>query len=321
MCLVIARPSLRLWLVVLIALLVTLLGYLYVESWLSVGPSARSSLSRYALWFVRDFVRVNSVGRNAFYAILAVGVASVMGALLAFVGAFRSRDTARLHACAAAIAIALPALVFWLPNWVPTPRHFLLVAPIVAWFVATRLPRDAGRVRVVAIVCAVALANVLLPELVYGTYARFHPRHPKTPHGSFFAQHAVVRERAARFQRLGSDVEQGLEQPVPDDRPLTALVGWEAYGYLLYDLGAAGVAVQEPHVQRLAGGIELRTYRIRDHGVLHLLVADRQVWIADPGSMQRMLAHFASISSTAWVPREAIDDRMVSGLRPGLNAY
>jgi hypothetical protein len=111
-----------------------------------------------------------------------------------------------------------------------------------------------------------------------------------------------VEARAERFYDLARHVAEART---------SAQVGWDAYGYVLYDLAARGIHVSELAVQVLDAGMIERRYAASRGDSLRLLVADRQVWLANPLAFGAALTRCADGAAHVWVPREAVEDQAV----------
>lgn len=148
--------------------------------------------------FMETYVSLSRVARGVFVLVLAAGAATLLAATVA---AWQLRRDPRLYVF---LALALPALAFWLPNPQPA-RHFFFAVLAAALIVAAWLPaRTAARGVVLAVL--LALANQVIAELLYSPIAsRYQWSYPtagrqptqQVPLGAFMpAQRANQRQAA-----------------------------------------------------------------------------------------------------------------------------
>ncbi len=153
----------------------------------------------------------------------------------------------------------------------------------MAWLLGEFIFRHGSARRAILVALLIGVANLMLPELLYGVHAAQSQGPPKTPHGTFFSWHArktgdVVRVRefasetvalVARRQSAGSD---------NDVRQLVIQMNWEQSGYVQYGLAAAGIQVDLRGAIMLEPGVLLKEYRGRGIA-LHEV---RCNWLSDP---------------------------------------
>jgi len=119
--------------------------------------------------FLRHYMSVAGVARGAFVLTLATGVVTTVAGLY---GAWRQRRDARIYLL---IVLALPALLFWLPNPQPS-RHFFFVSLAAATVLAVWIHRRVkGEVQRVALALAVVIANQVAAEVLYRPIVAAYP--------------------------------------------------------------------------------------------------------------------------------------------------
>lgn len=119
--------------------------------------------------FVEAFLSVSRVGRGAFVCALAAGVATL---LLAAFAALRLRKDVRLYLV---LVLALPALLFWLPNPQPA-RHFFFPVLGACLVVALWLDRHfRSTAAMLALSLTLVAANQLAAEALYAAIVSRYP--------------------------------------------------------------------------------------------------------------------------------------------------
>jgi hypothetical protein len=129
----------------------------------------------YVASFFEQFYKAQTVPRGFVVFVLCMGMATTVGLLVLLRGV---RALSRLQ-IGALVLLALPTLVFWIPNSTPG-RHLLLAYLAAAVLGALLLSRDARAARprgwasAIAIACGLVLANQAIAEAAHGVMVRHY---------------------------------------------------------------------------------------------------------------------------------------------------
>ncbi len=124
----------------------------------------------YVASFFAQFYKLHTVPRGVVVFVLCMGIATTVGALWALLRA--GRTLSRLEVVSLAL-LALPTLLFWIPNSTPG-RHLLLAYIAAAILCALLLSRHTRASRAIAIACALVLANQAIAEVTHGVMVRHY---------------------------------------------------------------------------------------------------------------------------------------------------
>ncbi len=124
----------------------------------------------YVASFFAQFYKLQTVPRGVVVFVLCMGIATTAGALWMLLRA--RRTVSRLEVVSLAL-LALPTLLFWIPNSTPG-RHLLLAYIAVAILCALLLSRHTRASRAIAIACALVLANQAIAEVTHGVMVRHY---------------------------------------------------------------------------------------------------------------------------------------------------
>jgi hypothetical protein len=160
--------------------------------------------------FFEQFYQLRTVPKGLGVFVLCMGVAT-LASLAALLFSRAARDLHRLDLIAIA-GLALPTLLFWLPN--PTPgRHMLLAYVAAAILAALLLSRYVRPPQAVAAVAALVLANQVIAEVAHGPMVRHYDwTYPllttrratdSVPLGAFPLDHAAKQESFALLRDEG----------------------------------------------------------------------------------------------------------------------
>jgi hypothetical protein len=160
--------------------------------------------------FFATFYKLDTVPRGLIVLVLSTGVASMLTlAGLVFSPAARGLPSVNVLA---ALALALPSLVFWLPNSTPG-RHLVLVTLAAVLSIVLILIRSARPQWVIAIAVLLALGNQAIAELSHGMLERHYEwtfplitaRRATTsiPMGAFPLDHEAKQEFFMRVRNEG----------------------------------------------------------------------------------------------------------------------
>lgn len=187
--------------------------------------------------FLQTYVSVSRMTRGVFVFMLAAGMATLLVAALA---AWRLRHHRRLYIF---LALALPALAFWLPNPQPA-RHFFFAVLAASLIVGAWL---AGKTvaRTVVLALLVAVANQVIAELLYSPLvSRYQWSYPaagrqptqQVPLGAFMPAQRANQQQAAL------EHDEALRLSI--QAPQRLLVLADSQHYVIADLIAADPALK-----------------------------------------------------------------------------
>ena len=184
--------------------------------WLAIvssgGDHGTAAGQGFVASFFEQFYKLRTVPKGLAMFVLCMGVAT-LSSLAALLFSHASRQLSRLHLVAIAL-LALPTLLFWLPN--PTPgRHMLLAYVAAAILAALLLSRYVRPPQAVAAVAALVLANQVIAEVAHGPMVRHYDwTYPlltsrratdSVPLGAFPLDHAAKQESFALLRVEGRD--------------------------------------------------------------------------------------------------------------------
>ena len=124
----------------------------------------------YVASFFAQFYKLQTIPRGIVVFVLCMGIATTLGALWALLRAHRTLS--RLEVVSLAL-LALPTLLFWIPNSTPG-RHLLLAYVAVAILCALLMSRHVRASKAIAIACALVLANQAIAEVTHGVMVRHY---------------------------------------------------------------------------------------------------------------------------------------------------
>ena len=121
--------------------------------------------------FFATFYKLHTVPRGLIVFVLCMGVATVLGFfVLCFTRAARGLNRAQVVALT---LLALPTLLFWLPNSTPG-RHMLLAYLAVAIMIALLLSRSLRAVQAIMIAALLPIADQVIAEVTHGPIERHY---------------------------------------------------------------------------------------------------------------------------------------------------
>ena len=160
--------------------------------------------------FFATFYKPDTIPRGLFVFVLCTGVASVL-ALLVLVFTRAARGLGWMNWAALGL-LAVPTLLFWLPNSTPG-RHMLFAYLAVAILIALLLTRLLRPAHVFAIAVLLPIANQAVAEASHGILERHYqwmypltvPRRATTsvPMGAFPLDHAAKQQSFAQLRDEG----------------------------------------------------------------------------------------------------------------------
>lgn len=203
--------SLRTWLrasgLRFAVLVVALVIYIVIESNVYHDNGGNADFVK---TFFATFYNPRTIPRGLAAFVLSVGIGSTL-CLLALAASRAARRLPRLDLAAIAL-LALPTLLFWLPNPTP-PRHLLAAVLAVAMFIALVLSRVTRPQYVIALAILLPLGNQVLAEASHGLlvrnyrwpYPQLTQRRASTSiaTGAFPLDHAVKQEEFMFFRNEG----------------------------------------------------------------------------------------------------------------------
>jgi len=240
------------------------------------GGGARA-LSGYGAGFIDRYLGLGAIAHTLVWVPLAMGVAT---AAVAIVAAWRRRriagaDRTAVNGLLVATLAWASTVLFWLPNRVFVPRHYLLAVPALVWIAAELAMSRTARSRLGTLAAAIAIANLLVPEVLYAAWNLAHPGRTKWPNGTFLSARARDEIQIHRTR--------GLAGPVLARHPAGAFfqVDWAGLAALLYDLALR----PQPFALLSEGGpIEgARFYRYRVEGAEIRVLLIQPAWLIEPG--------------------------------------
>ena len=143
--------------------------------WLAVVSSGGDHTSAggqgFVASFFEQFYKLRTVPRGLVVFVLCMGVAS-LASLLVLLASRATRDLSRLEVWAIGL-LALPTLLFWLPN--PTPgRHMLLAYVAAALLCALLLSRRVRAPRAIALAALLVIGNQVIAEVAHDPLVRHY---------------------------------------------------------------------------------------------------------------------------------------------------
>jgi len=204
-------PSVRTWLrtsgLRFAVLAVAVIIYVVIESNVYHDNGGNAD---FVTTFFATFYNPRTVPRGLAAFVLATGIASIL-CLAALAASRAARQLPRFHLAAIAL-LALPTLLFWLPNPTP-PRHLLAAVLAVAMFIALVVSRVVRPQYVFALGILLPLGNQVLAEASHELlvrnyqwpYPQLTPRRVSTsiPTGAFPLDHEAKQEDFMYFRNEG----------------------------------------------------------------------------------------------------------------------
>jgi len=310
----------RTWLRALVAEGVALGIYLIAAQRVASATAGEGGLAGWATGFASSYLRPAAIGRSAVWASFALGPVTVALAAAGLRRAAREPEAKVRRGLAVALALALPAILLWLPNTTAVLRHYLLALPALVWIAGAAWLERMPRAGLVAVTLAVLIGNLLIPEALYAGYARLRPGSHLWPNGTFLSSHRLTADAIDRARRLelAARPEALGEGAGAANRGLFAQVDWRGYGHVLYGLALADTPWTLRSTSRPFEGSVLYQYRIGTREVRLLLA---QLDWAAPGSPQREglrrvlageAAHARQAGLAVIVPHEVTDQGLLA---------
>jgi len=261
------------------------------------SASVHVGLPRYVWERIVEYVswaRPAAIARTSVWASFGIGVATCLLGLYAIASVLirRARPSVGLpagrlpsvngRALLVAVIWMLPSLLYWLPVPVSIVRHYFFVTLGASWLVGEMVLRDAPARRMASLVGAIVVLNLVVPEIVYGSYNARHPGSTKYPNGSFFLGHRAIEQRISRYQSLQTKflaALRGKEGP----RGVFIAGNWETYGYVNYAMAQAG-RFERPPTLAVEQGVATRTYWIDGREIRLALVN----WYTDSPALRAL---------------------------------
>jgi hypothetical protein len=197
--------------------------------------------------------------RSAAWMVFGMGVGALAACavgLARFLRTRLSRNQARL--VAAALAWALPSMLFWLPQPTPILRHYFLATVGIAVLLGiVLLARTSGRKLWLA-AALIAAANLGVPEVFYRAYAARSPA-PKTPHGAFFFYHQKANTTIERNHGIAREILSCKRDGVTARS--CSLVRWELFAHLAYAAAVTRERVEPVPIDTIFPGVRYIRFR------------------------------------------------------------
>lgn len=220
---------------------------------------------------------------------------------------------------AAALAWAIPSIIFWLPQPVPILRHYLLASlGLVVVAAALVLDRLSGPKLALATTVLVT-GNLLVPEIAYRAY-NASAAAGKTPHGAFFYYHGEAARRIAANNDLARRIVS-CRSATDGPAKSCSLVRWEMLAHVAYAAATCSEPVVPEPTEVFFPGTRYVRFRIGE-GEARLI---SYVYFEDD-SLRAMAARIMSESRDAgfclFAPRALCDStQQLQLLRGAIDCY